>query len=38
MQPFPIYLMIGLMYWVISFGFERIQARVEARLEKAHVR
>ena len=38
MQPFPIYLMIGLMYWVISFGFERIQARIEAQLEKAHLR
>ncbi|MBY0346372.1 MAG: amino acid ABC transporter permease [Neisseriaceae bacterium] len=38
MQPFPIYLMIGLMYWVISFVFERIQARIETRLEKAHTR
>ncbi|MEF7616598.1 amino acid ABC transporter permease [Aquincola sp. MAHUQ-54] len=35
-RPLPIYLMAAAIYWLLSFAFERLQARVERRLNQAH--
>jgi len=37
-QPLPLYLAAALVYWVLSASFERLQKRVELRLERAHQR
>lgn len=37
-QPLPLYLAAAAIYWVMSASFERLQKRVEERLELAHKR
>ncbi|MDN0076634.1 amino acid ABC transporter permease [Crenobacter sp. SG2303] len=37
-QPLPLYLAAAGVYWVLSASFERLQKRVELRLERAHQR
>ncbi|TCP14744.1 amino acid ABC transporter membrane protein (PAAT family) [Crenobacter luteus] len=37
-QPLPLYLAAAAIYWALSASFERVQKRVEARLERAHRR
>ena len=37
-RPLPIYLLAALIYWLLSFGFERLQSRLEKRLNRAHQR
>ncbi|OHX13796.1 amino acid ABC transporter permease [Chromobacterium sphagni] len=37
-QPLPLYLAAAAIYWLLSAAFERIQRRVEDRLELAHRR
>jgi len=37
-RPLPIYLLAAVIYWLLSFGFERLQLRLERRLNRAHQR
>jgi len=37
-QPLPLYLAAAAVYWALSASFERLQKRVELRLERAHQR
>ncbi|RXZ44801.1 amino acid ABC transporter permease [Crenobacter cavernae] len=37
-QPLPLYLAAAALYWMLSASFERVQRRVEVKLEEAHRR
>jgi len=37
-RPLPIYLLAAVIYWLLSFAFERLQLRLERRLNRAHQR